>query len=225
MISSSESLSVLLSRLKDWLPIPEFKSAMSEHYSSPRSTSGLEDYRAKKGDQKKLRDEVAPILHYVEFARLQGEIRFPFDNDVPDCWIRGDASTKARGIEVTVAQSREGYQLGRELNEKGEGRGFIGLPDDASKQNFLTALAKPQSMYSTDQALQAVSHGVKRCLEKKDDQKYVGFDLLIEAPLGCLPNERWSRIQGDLCSAASKMPFREIHVIGDRRPAFGFRIK
>ena len=108
--------------------------------------------------------------------------------------------------------------MGIELDEKGEGRGFIGLPDDGSEDDFRARLAEPQAMYSTDQALQAIADGIKRCLEKKDQQKYAGFDLLIEAPLGCLANECWSSIYGDLRSAASKMPFREIHVIGDRDP-------
>ncbi|WP_342740024.1 hypothetical protein [Bradyrhizobium sp. B117] len=41
------------------------------------------------------------------------------------------------------------------------------------------------------------------------------FDLLIEAPLLSVPNERWRRIEDDLRAAVSLLPLGEIHVIGD----------
>ena len=59
---------------------------------------------------------------------------------------------------------------------------------------------------------------------EKDHPKYAGHDLLIEAPLHSLPKERWRLIEDDLRSAASALPFREIHVIGDHdQPLFGLR--
>src|SRR5438093_767149 len=68
--------------------------------------------------------------------------------------------------------------------------------------------------------------GAQKKLRKKAKSKYAGFDLLIEAPLRSLPNERWSRIHEELRAEANQMPFRQIHVIGnqDTEP-FGFRIK
>lgn len=131
-----------------------------------------------------------------------------------------------QGLEITVAQSREQHYLGRELNEKRMGRGHLGLPDNASAKAFSDRLARPRVMYSTESALKVIGNGIRSCLKKKADPKYAGFDLLIEAPLRSVPNERWSQIENELRSATSKMPFREIHVIGnqDTEP-FGFRIK
>lgn len=106
-LDSNNSLTLLLARLKDWLPISEFKVAMNEYFSVALSSAEKADYLAKKSDLKKLRDEVAPVLHYVKFATLEGESRFELGNGVPDCRIRDDASTIAHGIKVTVAQSRE----------------------------------------------------------------------------------------------------------------------
>jgi hypothetical protein len=71
-----------------------------------------------------------------------------------------------------------------------------------------------------------LGQGIKQCLSKKNDPKFAGHDLLIEAPLLCLPKERWGLIEDDLRSAAQPLPFREIHIIGDQtKSLFGFRIK
>jgi hypothetical protein len=159
-------------------------------------------------------------------VKAKGEVKFALNNTVPDCWLREDPEAKPQGLEITVAQSREQHYLGKELNEKRVGRGFLGLPDNAPSKAFSDRLARSRVMYSTGSALETIGNGIKSCLKKKSDPKYAGFDLLIEAPLRSLPNERWNQIEGDLRSAASEMPFREIHVIGnqDTEP-FGFRIK
>jgi hypothetical protein len=219
-------LGLLYSRLANWNSISDFEQAMQDYFSGKRSQAEIADFRTKRATSKVLRDEVSPVLHHLRFVKAKGEVKFAFDNTVPDCWLREDPNAKPRGLEVTVAQSREQHYLGTELNEKRMGRGFLGLPDSASSKAFSDRLARPRVMYSTGSALEVIGNGIKSCLKKKDDPKYAGFDLLIEAPLQSLPNERWNQIQDDLRSAASGMPFREIHVIGnqDTEP-FGFRIK
>jgi hypothetical protein len=227
MTSISETrLGFLLSRLADWMPICDFENAMSDYFSGPRSKAEIADYRAKRGALKRLRDEITPVLSYVKFLGVQGEIRFELSDAVPDCWLRENCNSEPRGLEITVAQSREQYHLGLELNEKNIGRGFMGLSDDAPSGAFAENLARQRTMYSTEAALKATSNGIKLCLKKKTKPKYAGFDLLIEAPLHSLPNERWNHIQKELCAAAAETPFRQIHVIGSRDiDLFGFRIK
>jgi hypothetical protein len=112
------------------------------------------------------------------------------------------------------------------LNQKRMGRGFLGLPDDASPEAFAKKLESQRIMYSTEAALRVIGDGIMLCLRNKAKPKYKGLDLLIEAPLCSFPNERWDRILEELRLAASDMPFRQIHVIGnqDSEP-FGFRIK
>jgi hypothetical protein len=159
-------------------------------------------------------------------VKAKGEIRFVLNSDVPDCWLRDDPMATPQGLEVTVAQAREQQALGQELNEEQIGRGFLGLPDDAPASAFRERLARPRVMYSSEQALKVIGNGIKRCLAKKNHPKYAGYDLLIEAPLHTLPKERWCPIEDDLRAAASALPFRQIHVVGNHDAApFGFRIK
>jgi hypothetical protein len=166
------------------------------------------------------------VLHHVKFVKAKGEIRFALNNAVPDCWLRENPAAEDQGLEVTVAQSREQHYLGRALNEKGISPGVIGLPDTASSKAFADSMARGRVMFAPAARLKGVTAGIKLCLEKKANAKYAGLDLLIEAPLHSLPNERWRQVEDELRSAASKSPFREIHVIGDQdTEPFGFRIK
>lgn len=216
----------LFARLAEWMPIADFEALMRSYFSGERSKSEIADFRAKRGALKKLRDEVAPVLSHVQFVEAKGEIKFALNNSVPDCWLRTNPEAEPRGMEVTVAQSREQHHLGRQLNEKGISPGFIGLPDTASSKAFADKLARGRVMFSPASPLKSVAAGIKLCLEKKKDPKYAGFDLLIEAPLHSLPKNRWTQIEPELRATASGMPFREIHVIGDHdNEPFGFRIK
>jgi hypothetical protein len=217
----------LYARLSDWMALDDFEQALVDYFMGPRSASDLADYRAKRGTAKKLRDEVVPVLHHVKFTKARGEIRFELNSDVPDCWLRGTSSAVPQGLEITVAQSREQQRLGQLMNErKGAVPGYVGLADDAPEALYQERLARGRIMHSTDGALTVIGNGIKACLRKKNHLKYTKLDLLIEAPLLSVPNERWSRIEDDLRAAASLLPFREIHVIGDQdRSPFGFRIK
>lgn len=219
-------LGKLFARLGEWMPLAEYEQAIIAYFKGERSKAELADFRAKRGAVKKLRDEVVPVLHHIKFINAKGDIRFELNSSVPDCWLRENLIAKPQGLEVTCAQAREQQLLGQELNEKQVGRGFLGLPDDAPPAAFAERLARPRVMYSTESALTVIGNGIKRCLIKKNHPKYAGHDLLIEAPLRSLPKERWSHIEDSLRSAASAMPFRQIHVIGnqDTEP-FGFRIK
>jgi hypothetical protein len=127
---------------------------------------------------------------------------------------------------VTIAQARERFHLATEMERKGIGRGFIGVPDDAAQEVFDRAMARSRVMYTTGQALSAIGGGIHRCLARKNKPKFVGMLLLIQAPLRSLPRQRWAAIRPGLRAAAAPLPFREIYVIGnaDERP-WGFQIK
>jgi hypothetical protein len=226
MTKPVSTLERLFTRLSGWMPLAEFEQMLADYFSGTRTQAEIADYRAKRGRLKKIRDEVVPVLHHIKFVKAKGDIRFELNSGVPDCWLREAPTATPQGLEITVAQSREQHLLGKELNEKKFGRGYLGLPDDAPVKTFKERLARPRVMYSTEDALKVIGNGIKSCLTKKSDPRYAGHDLLVEAPLRSLPKERWSLIADDLRSAASVMPFREIHVIGnhDTEP-FGFRIK
>lgn len=220
-------LGKLLTRLESWTPIPAFAAAMDAYFKSDRPEPEVAGMRAKSGVVKKLRDEVTPVLHHVKFVKAKGEVRFPLDNHVPDCWLRAGPNAAPQGIEVTCALAREQALLGQQMNKtRGIVAGFMGLPDEAPGAVYKERLAGGRLMHSTDGVLRAVRDGIKTCLCNKNDPKYAGHDLLIEAHLTILPKERWAHIEPELREAARAMPFREIHVIGDHdRLPFGFRIK
>jgi hypothetical protein len=207
------------------MPISEFEALLHSYFSGERSPAELADYRAKRGAAKALRDEVAPVLRHVKFVKAKGEIKFTLNNAVPDCWLRDSPSAAPQGLEVTVAQSREQHELGKALNERKISPGFIGLPDTAPSKAFTDKMARERVMFSPASPLKVVAAGITRCLERKAHPKYAGFDLLIEAPLHSLPRDRWKNVEAELRAAASVMPFRKIHVIGDQQDPFGFQIK
>ena len=116
--SNKTSLVTLLERLREWLPIPEFESAMRAYFLSERDPAELASYRVRAGSVKKLRDEVTPVLHYLQFIKAEGEVRFELGDKVPDCWLRNANSNEPQGLEVTIAQAREQHFLGKELKRK-----------------------------------------------------------------------------------------------------------
>jgi hypothetical protein len=220
------SLDRLYASLGQWMTVATCEQAMQAYFKGLRTDGEIADYRTKRGLSKKRRDEVTPVQCHLRYIQATGEIRFELSDRVPDCWLRETTTATPQGLEVTVALSREQYMLGRELNEKRMGRGFLGLPDNADDETFSRRLASPRIMHSTEGALRAIRDGIKRCLERKSSTKYAGLDLLIEAPLGAVLKRRWRLIEDELREAASTKPFREIHVIGNgEREPFGFRIK
>ncbi len=168
------NLGRLFARLTEWMSLFEFEQILADYFNGKRSAAELADYRAKRGAVKKLRDEVVPVLHHIKFVKAKGDIRFELNSEVPDCWLRDNPEAPLQGLEITVAQSREQHLLGQELNEKGIGRGFLGLPDDAPARSFRERLAQPRVMYPTEAALKVIGNGIKYCLGKKDHPKYAG---------------------------------------------------
>jgi hypothetical protein len=216
----------LYAQLSGWMPLAAFEQALAEYFDVPRPAAELADYRAKRGAVKKLRDEIVPILRHVRFTKATGEIRFDLSSDVPDCWLRDRPNAPPQGLEVTVAQSREQQRLGQQMAETKEMvPGFLGLPDNVPEPLYKKRLERGRIMRSPDGALQATVDGIKACLRKKNRPKFARHDLLIEAPLFGLSTERLGILENDLRSAASTLPFREIHIIGatDASP-FGFRV-
>jgi hypothetical protein len=210
--------------------VPEFESELTNLFQQHRSVADLNDFRLSKGAWKKLADEVLPVSRFLQFRDIKtGRIRFPLDHNPPDSWFWPQSAKdpdKRLGIEVTIAKGTERFHLAKELVEKRRGRGFIGLSDDAPRAAFISAMSKDRVMYTSDQALLSVKRGVLRCLSRKNEQKFSGLLLLIQAHLLPLPRERWEAIRSDLCAAAADCPFAEVYVIGDIDGRYeGFQIK
>jgi hypothetical protein len=211
----------------DGVGITDFQNRLKTLFAMDRSDGDLNDYRLGKNQWKKLRDEITPVSHFLQFKKIEaGKIRFPLDNNTPDCWLSNDNGDDL-GIEVTIERGREKYHLVKEMNEAGIGRGFIGIQDDAPQADFDKRMSNPRTMYVSEQALEATKNGILLCLSKKNDPRYEGvFYLLIQAHLSTLPKERWGSLIEELSQNATDLPFQEVYIIGkaDAKP-WGFQVK
>jgi hypothetical protein len=224
-----EALSILYSDLSalDGMNVADFQKRLKNLFAKDRSNADLNDYRLGKKPWKGLADEIVPVSHFLQFQNIGVDrIRFPRDNNTPDCWLLNDKGQKF-GIEVTIARGRERFELTKEMNETGIGRGFIGLQDVASQADFDKRMSNPRNMFDSEQALQATKAGILFSLSKKNSERYENiYYLVIQAHLSILPNDRWSAIAEDLSQKAAFLPFQEIHVIGDvGENPWGFQIK
>lgn len=220
-----EGLHILLGNLPEWQPVEQFLDRLNAYFRGPRTFAEIADYREAKGPLKKLSSEVVPIARHLKFMAFAGAVRFSMSDKFPDAWLQ-DLNGREQGIEVTVAQAREKYELAAELNRKGIGRGFLGLADTASRSEFEHRLARPRVMYTSQNALAAIGNGIIQCIKKKNKVKYAGYDLLIEAPLSSLSPHHWEQVVGELRHAAEQSFFRQIHVIGNgEEKLYGFQLK
>ncbi|MGX1198496.1 hypothetical protein [Parvibaculum sp. MBR-TMA-1.3b-4.2] len=196
-------------------------------FALDRTDADLTSYRLSNKPWKKLSDEVMPVSRFLRWREIKkGTIRFPLDNDPPDCWMWPANGAEAVGIEVTIAQGRERYHLAEELVERSIGRGFLGLNDDHPEDAFREARSRSRTMYSTEQALQVIRRSIEICLKKKNKPKFQGFDLLVEAPLNSLPRKRWSSVEPLLRSQAKNLPFERVFVVsGPGERPWGMQIK
>lgn len=203
------------------VPVKQVCAELEELFGRSRSKTDTDNFIMGKNPWKKLSDEICPLLRFlISNGMNEGRVRFPLNDKVPDCWYWPDTNETPIGIEMTFALGRERIELGRELVEKGIGRGFIGLQDDAPKASFEKSLSRQRVMYSTDHAISETKKAIVSCLSKKNKQQYEGMILIVQAPLRSLPVERWEGMAQDLTIEAAPLPFKEIYLIGnsDTRP-------
>jgi hypothetical protein len=138
------------------------------------------DYREARGRPKRLRDEVTPIVGLLKRkAGPDDKANFNLDSSDHDAqWVRSQSSIK---IEATVAQARARLNLMRELNNTGEGRGFLPITDNEKTERFLAAMEKEPSCYSTKEYVTTLDRAIRLCLQNK--QGTVADILIIDAPV------------------------------------------
>ncbi len=178
------------------------------------------DYREARGRLKRLRDEVTPIVGLLKRkASPDDKAKFNLDSSDHDAlWVRSQSTIK---IEATVAQARARLNLMRELNKKGEGRGFLPITDEEETAQFLTVMDEEPSCYSTREYASTLEKAIRLCLQNK--QHSPADILVIDAPVSSeyVPFERLGEIPvlGEPQVLAQRM---EIYVI-DREVCLGIR--
>ena len=118
------------------------------------------------------------------YAHPNDQITFALSNTYPDCVIRCRDGRK-RDVEVTMAQAIKRLYLARELNERGTGRGFINVAEDASSRDFKDAMEEMPKAYSTTEVIDCIQHDINLRAQKK--RWHQGDTMLVEADLLFLP--------------------------------------
>lgn len=210
----------------DGIDIGDLQARLTQLFSLERSTEEVRDYRLSRGIWKKLADEISPVSRFLQWRRIDsGRVRFPLDDQPPDCWLTPGDGGNPIGIEVTIAQARERFHLAKELVRLFWSRGFIGVPDDAPQEEFDRAMSANPTMYSTEQAVSAIGGGILRCLRRKNRLAFTDFTVLVQAPLSSLPEERWKLLVDEILAGGTRYAFKSAFVIGNADEApNGFQI-
>lgn len=142
---------------------------------------------------------------------MEDQIWFALDDSAPDCCVK-HGGDRLREIEVTVAQARERLNVMTELNRTGTGRGYLGLLDDAATEDFVSGMAQPREMFSTEDVGRSIICAVAICARNKSKSR--GDTLLIEAPLDTLARDRWGDLRVPLAAKVKELAFPEVYVTG-----------
>jgi hypothetical protein len=209
--SQEDDLDRLYATAKAGTSVREFLQHYSAIFPFIRAKNLTCDYRLGRGRLKRLRDELTIGAHFLSLhANANDRVQFPLDSGGTDCnWY----SDRKRTIEITVVQGRERLNLMTELNETGEGRGFLGLTDDEPTHKFNEKMRQGRHAYSTDEAQQSMIHAIELCAQNKSRSSC--DILLIGAPLGNLQMSRWLEIKNQLAAKVQRLPYSEIFVMGD----------
>lgn len=199
-------------RVRNGMTVGDFRSQRVQLTPFIQSAGLMPDYRLGRGRLKRLRDEIAPMVRFVAaHAKADDIIQFPLDDGSVDCnlWHSND---RHRKIQITVAQGYERFNCIDELHKTESGRGFLGLTDDMSKEEFKVAMSHERDMYSHQEAQQTIVKAVRLCIGKKAN-KYGADTLLIEAPLNYLPMDRWNDLACNFLGEIKSVPFSEIFLV------------
>ncbi len=223
MASEKDDLDDFYTALKGGTTVASFLKKY-EHIIEFIHEEGLtEGYRLARGRVKKLCDEVSPVARFVrEHAALEDRIWFALDDTTPDCCVRHGGG-RLREIEVTVAQARERLNVMTELNRTGTARGYLGLSDDAPKEDFVRRMTQPRVAYSGEEVGHSMIRSVAICARKKSNSQ--GNTLLIEVPLQTLPANRWDDFRPHLAEKVKELAFREVYVTGRSERDICLKIK
>lgn len=186
-----------------------------------RDRRSIEAFRAGKRPWKRLRNEIFPVLDLLSSLSLpDARVRFSLNDGTEDAWVSigGDWI----GVQVTASLGTEDVARAMDLNEFGIAAGFVGRQDGPLHEHRAQR-RKPREMYSREHALREVNEGIRRCLERKNSEKFEGMVLIVTTDLGALEDVgQWHPILPALRDRAGETPFRGVYVVdkenGSRNP-------
>ena len=227
-----ETLNAFLKAIsaKDGVEISWFLSELDRLFGFERAQDDIDDFRLKRGPWKKLADEVVVVAHHFEFLQFpKGRVRFPLDNECPDCWFMLNCKKEWQGLEVTRASARHIYEETKMMIRDGYLSSRIPLPDNASSNEVTEYFDKTEScgLYSSIDCADSMMKGIQTCIRKKNNQTPPEYILLIDATLNLLRRESWGDMVCKLQESEVNAKLREIHVISyaGKNSIWGFQIK
>lgn len=199
------------------------------------SAEWSDDFSNGRGDFKRLKDEIGPIVCFLRANNLIFEkVKFTQHGDPIDCVLTGNANVRV-AVQITGTFGNDRYRLndwrkehkdsgGDEWSEE-QLRASIGVPDtpkgmpnahNAAEEERDRILSKPREMRCTDAILTQMRNSIKTCMDNKSDPKGASV-LVISAPLLSLPIKRWTENR-EFLSQPCREPltkFDEVHLVSE----------
>lgn len=226
MTEHSDALNALLKIVQETkVPIGELQAKLEHLLACDRTPEELRRWRRASGPLKKVCDEILPVSRTFRFFNVtNGALAFPLDNKVPDCWWYREGKEPI-GIEVTVAQGRARHLMARELEAEGIGRGFLALQDTATDEEAEAAAESKRTMYTKEQAREAMRRALLHCMSQKNEPKYEGMILVIETDMTPIRGADYESLVPELKEIADSTPFSAIYAIGKGEKLLGLKLK
>lgn len=199
-------------------PVPSFMREFYALFPHVHEIGLTAAYRLAGRPLKKLRDESAVLVHFLESVDGYDFVRQNLGNGIPDaCLWRGG---KPIDVEITVALARMRLALAEQINKAGHSSGFLTLHDDRSVTEFRHAADQLNSGYTTDEFIITLMSGIVPRVEKKSKSDRRGI-LLIDCPIGekVIPQSGLDRLVGELTPRLAPNPFDEIFLVDNGRIA------
>lgn len=207
-----DELDVFYSTISNGTTVSDFLRKYSTIIPFIHSAGMTKDFRLGRSRVKKLSDEITPTARFARaHAKPEDRIRFSLSDRIPDCLLE-HSDGRLRQIEVTIAQAKERLNTMRELNERGIGRGYLGLPDDRPERDFSEAMQKERMAYTTENVCRASLRAIELCAQRK--MAAFGDTLLIDFPFQPLPAQRWLSFRPRFRAAIRHLPFSEAYLCG-----------
>lgn len=161
--------------------IAEFLSAFDSLFPYIHERKLTASYRLAEKSLKKVRDESAVLVHFLQKQNHYRFIRQNLGNDIPDAWLWTDSA--CIDVEITVALATMRRAIVERLNTFGASPGFLPLADGHDVTAYRAAAGADSGGYSPEQYLEVLYSGVMDRARKKTMSDRRGI-LLIDCPIG-----------------------------------------
>jgi len=167
--------------VKEKQSIVEFSTAFTSLFPYIHKCELTASYRLAEKPLKKVRDESAVLVHFLQDQKQYRFIRQNLGNDIPDAWLWTDSACV--DVEITVALAKMRRAIAERLNKAGNSPGFLPLAEIDDLAAYRAAANADYRGYSTGQYVEVLYSGVMDRVREKAKSVRQGI-LLIDCPIG-----------------------------------------